>query len=199
MMQLRARLSYRAFWNAALLAGALTIFVAAMPSLALAQAPAEPAPPPADQTQAQPQASPSNPAQSQPQQPAQTPQTSQPQQPPAQAQQPTAQPAAPQQPAPIAQSDNPKVKKGSEQDVGAIGNRGVGKGVNFYSLDKEIALGKGLAQEVERTSKPINDPVITEYVNRVGQNLVRNSDAKVPFTIKVLDSDQINAFALPGG
>ncbi len=56
-----------------------------------------------------------------------------------------------------------------------------------------------MAQEVERTSKPINDPVITEYVNRVGQNLVRNSDAKVPFTIKVIDSDQINAFALPGG
>src|SRR5579862_7259913 len=203
MMQLRARLSYRAFWNGALLAGALTIFVAAMPTLTLAQAPAEPAPPPADQTQA----SPSNPPQSQPQQPAQTPQTSQPSaqtpQPsqPSQtpAQQPAAQPSAPQQPAPIAQSDNPKVKKGSEADVDAIGNRGVGKGVNFYSIDKEIALGKSLAQEVERTSKPINDPVITEYVNRVGQNLVRNSDAKVPFTIKVLDSDQINAFALPGG
>ena len=197
-MHTGARLSYRAFWNGALLAGALTVVAAAMPTLALAQAPAEPAPPPADQTQAQPQATPSQPAQSQPQQPSsQTPQTSQPSQP--QSQQPAAQPAAPQQPAPIAQSDNPKVKKGSEQDVDAIGNRGVGKGVNFYSLDKEIALGKSLAQEVERTSKPIKDPVITEYVNRVGQNLVRNSDAKVPFTIKVLDSDQINAFALPGG
>ena len=105
----------------------------------------------------------------------------------------------PQEPAPIPQSENPKVKPGSEADVNAIGNRGVGKGVNFYSMDKEIALGKGLAQEVERTSKLINDPVVTEYVNRVGQNLVRNSDAKVPFTIKVIDSDQINAFALPGG
>ena len=199
----RARLSYRAFWKGALLAGALTLVAAALPSLALAQAPAEPAPPPADQTQAQPQASPSEPAQSQPQQPAQTSQpqqpSSQPSQSPTQAQQPAAQPAAPQQPAPIAQSDNPKVKKGSEADVNAIGNRDVGKGVNFYSLDKEIALGKSLAQEVERTSKLINDPVITEYVNRVGQNLVRNSDAKVPFTIKVIDSDQINAFALPGG
>jgi predicted Zn-dependent protease len=75
----------------------------------------------------------------------------------------------------------------------------VGKGVNLYSLEREIALGKGAAQEVERSAKMVTDPVVTEYVNRVGQNLVRNSDAKVPFTIKVIDSDEINAFALPGG
>jgi Zn-dependent protease with chaperone function len=91
------------------------------------------------------------------------------------------------------------VKPGSEKDVNSIGNRGVGKGVNLYSLQREIALGKQAAMEVEKTSKLINDPVVTEYVNRVGQNLVRNSDAKVPFTIKVIDSDEINAFALPGG
>jgi predicted Zn-dependent protease len=91
------------------------------------------------------------------------------------------------------------VKAGSEKDVNAVGNRNVGKGVNLYSLEREIALGKQAAQEVEKTSKMINDPVVTEYVNRVGQNLVRNSDAKVPFTIKVIDSDEINAFALPGG
>jgi predicted Zn-dependent protease len=80
-----------------------------------------------------------------------------------------------------------------------IGNRDVGKGVNFYSLEREIGLGKQLAQEVERQAKIIDDPVIAEYVSRVGQNLVRNSDAKVPFTIKVLDSEEVNAFALPGG
>jgi beta-barrel assembly-enhancing protease len=91
------------------------------------------------------------------------------------------------------------VKAGSEKDVNSIGNRNVGKGVNLYSLEREIALGKQAAQEVEKSSKMINDPVVTEYVNRVGQNLVRNSDAKVPFTIKVIDSDEINAFALPGG
>jgi predicted Zn-dependent protease len=91
------------------------------------------------------------------------------------------------------------VKPGSEKDVNTIGNRGVGKGVNMYSLQREIALGKQAAMEVEKTAKMINDPVVTEYVNRVGQNLVRNSDAKVPFTIKVIDSDEINAFALPGG
>jgi predicted Zn-dependent protease len=91
------------------------------------------------------------------------------------------------------------VKAGSEKDVNSIGNRGVGKGVNLYSLEREIALGKGAAQEVERSAKMVTDPVVTEYVNRVGQNLVRNSDAKVPFTIKVIDSDEINAFALPGG
>lgn len=86
-----------------------------------------------------------------------------------------------------------------EKDPDQIGNRNVGKGVNFYSLEKEIALGKQLASEVERQAKIINDPVIAEYVNRVGQNLVRNSDAKVPFTIKVIDSEEVNAFALPGG
>src|SRR3954451_3436536 len=80
-----------------------------------------------------------------------------------------------------------------------IGNREVDKGINFYSLEKEIGLGKQLAQEVERQAKVIDDPVIAEYVNRVGQNLVRNSDAKVPFTIKVLDTEEVNAFALPGG
>jgi predicted Zn-dependent protease len=84
-------------------------------------------------------------------------------------------------------------------DPEEIGNRDVGKGVNFYSLEKEIALGKQLAQEIERQAKIIDDPIIAEYVNRVGQNLVRNSDAKVPFTIKVLDSEEVNAFALPGG
>jgi len=86
-----------------------------------------------------------------------------------------------------------------EQDPDQIGNRDVGKGVNFYSLEKEIALGKQMAAEVERQAKIITDPVIAEYVNRIGQNLVRNSDAKVPFTIKVIDEDQVNAFALPGG
>ena len=86
-----------------------------------------------------------------------------------------------------------------EKDPDQIGNRDVGKGVNFYSIDKEIALGKQLAQDVERQAKIIDDPVISEYVNRVGQNLVRNSDAKVPFTIKVIDTEDINAFALPGG
>lgn len=90
-------------------------------------------------------------------------------------------------------------KKKDEQNINDIGNRDVGKGLNRYSIEKEIALGKALAQEVERTSKIVEDPVISEYVNRVGQNLVRHSDAQVPFTIKVVDSDEVNAFALPGG
>ena len=110
------------------------------------------------------------------------------------------QPAA-QKPAvqPVPQADNPNVKPGSKADVNAIGNRSVGKGLDFYSLEREIALGKQLAQEVDKSAKFITDPVVTEYVNRVGQNLVRNSDARVPFTIKVVDSDVVNAFALPGG
>ena len=90
-------------------------------------------------------------------------------------------------------------KKSPKDDPDAIGSRSVGQGVNFYSLEKEIALGRQLAQDVERQAKVITDPAIAEYVNRVGQNIVRNSDAKVPFTIKVLDSEEVNAFALPGG
>ncbi len=89
-----------------------------------------------------------------------------------------------------------KAKKKGPDD---IGNSDVGKGVNFYSIEKEIALGKQMAQEVEREARLVSDPAVTEYVNRLGQNLVRNSDAKVPFTIKVIDSDEVNAFALPGG
>lgn len=111
------------------------------------------------------------------------------------------QPSQPQTPADttVPQQASPNVKPGSEQDVNAIGNRGVGKGLDFYSIEREIALGKQLSQEVDKTAKFITDPVITEYVNRVAQNLVRNSDARVPFTVKVIDSDVVNAFALPGG
>lgn len=90
-------------------------------------------------------------------------------------------------------------KKNEKDDPDAIGDRNVTCKMNWYSLEKEIALGKQLAQQVEHESRVINDPVVAEYVNRIGQNLVRNSDAKVPFTIKVLDDDTINAFALPGG
>jgi predicted Zn-dependent protease len=120
------------------------------------------------------------------------------QQDPAKTQSPAAQPQTQQQPQPVQQQDtvNPK---NSKDDVEAIGNRKVSCHMNWFSLEKEIGLGKQLAQEVERSSKMIDDPVVTEYVNRVGQNLVRNSDAKVPFTIKVIDSDEVNAFALPGG
>src|SRR5881396_540280 len=99
----------------------------------------------------------------------------------------------------FAGGDKKKTDGDKKKDPEEIGNRDVGKGVNFYSLEKEIALGKQMAQEVERQAKIVDDPVIAEYVNRVGQNLVRNSDAKVPFTIKVLDAEEINAFALPGG
>ena len=84
-------------------------------------------------------------------------------------------------------------------DVGLIGERGIGKGLNFYSIEKEQMLGRELAEQIERHAKMFTDPVINEYVNRVGQNLVRNSDAEVPFTIRIIDSEEINAFALPGG
>jgi predicted Zn-dependent protease len=91
---------------------------------------------------------------------------------------------------------------GSLRDIDAIGNRKVGcdRGIgNWYSLEKQIEMGRGYAQQVESSTKLISDPEITEYINRIGQNLVRNSDAQVPFTIKVVDTDDINAFALPGG
>ena len=92
-----------------------------------------------------------------------------------------------------------KKKLKDHQNPDKIGDRNVGKGIDFYSIEKEIALGKAYAQELERSAKIIDDPVIAEYVNRVGQNLVRNSDVKVPVTIKVLDDPIVNAMALPGG
>jgi hypothetical protein len=98
-------------------------------------------------------------------------------------------------------SEMKQVKPGSIDDVSAVGNRDIGgRGMgNWYSTDTEIKMGKGYASEIEKSTKFITDPVITEYVNRIGQNIVKNSDCKVPFTIKVIDSDEINAMALPGG
>jgi hypothetical protein len=93
------------------------------------------------------------------------------------------------------------VKKGSINDVSAVGTRDIGaRGVgNWYSTESEIKMGKSYAAMIEKSTKFITDPVVVEYVNRVGQNIVKNSDCKVPFTIKVIDSDEINAMALPGG
>lgn len=107
-------------------------------------------------------------------------------------------------PAPMASPGehlDPNIKKGSEADVDAVGQRKIGgRGMrNWYSTNWEAGVGKQYSMEVEKSSHLVTDPVVVEYVNRIGQNLVRNSDAKVPFTIKVLDSDEINAMALPGG
>src|SRR5437660_6061647 len=90
----------------------------------------------------------------------------------------------------------------SLRDLDAIGNRNVGCGRglgNWYSIEGQIRMGKEYSQQVEQKAKMVKDPVITEYINRIGQNLVRNSDSPVPFTIRVIDSDDVNAFALPGG
>ena len=98
-------------------------------------------------------------------------------------------------------SQKVNVKPGSIDDVNAVGNRDIGgRGIgNWYSVDTEIKMGKMYASEIEKSTKFITDPVVLEYVNRVGQNIVKNSDCKVPFTIKIIDSDVINAMALPGG
>ena len=98
-------------------------------------------------------------------------------------------------------SQKVNVKPGSIDDVDAVGNRDIGaRGVgNWYSTDTEMKMGKMYATQIEKSTKFITDPVVPEYVNRIGQNIVKNSDCKVPFTIKVIDSDEINAFALPGG
>jgi predicted Zn-dependent protease len=95
----------------------------------------------------------------------------------------------------------PGVKPGSVDDVNAVGTRDIGgRGMgNWYSTETEIRMGKSYAMQLEKSVKFVNDPVVNEYVNRIAQNLVKNSDAKVPFTIKVIDSDEVNAMALPGG
>jgi predicted Zn-dependent protease len=93
------------------------------------------------------------------------------------------------------------IKPGSIDDVSAIGTRDIGgRGIgNWYSVDSEIKMGRQYSAQIEKSTKFITDPVVTEYVNRICQNLVKNSDAKIPFTVKVIDSDEVNAFALPGG
>ena len=143
------------------------------------------------------------------------PQTQNPSQNPPQTQTPTTDPdlggpkagdvqdAPKQAPAALPTQDDSQIKhNGGKKDIDAVGNRnvGCGRGVgNWYSIEGQVASGRQYAQQIESQIKLINDPVITEYVNRVGQNLVRNSDAQVPFTIKVIDSDVVNAMALPGG
>ena len=108
-----------------------------------------------------------------------------------------------QKPPTLPSQDDSSIKhNGGKTDVDAVGNRnvGCGRGVgNWYSVETQVSMGRRFSQEIESQVKLINDPVITEYVNRIGQNLVRNSDAQVPFTIKVIDSDVVNAMALPGG
>jgi hypothetical protein len=96
---------------------------------------------------------------------------------------------------------DPHIKAGSEDDVNAVGTRNIGgRGAgNWYSVDSEIRMGKQYSMEIEKSAHMVTDPVVVEYVNRIGQNIVKNSDCKVPFTIKVIDSDEINAMALPGG
>ena len=89
--------------------------------------------------------------------------------------------------------------KDSRRDPEQIGNRDVGSGVNFYSLEKEVALGRQLAQEVERAARIVEDPAAAEFLNRLAQNIARNSDAKCPVTAKIIESPEVNAFALPGG
>ena len=105
------------------------------------------------------------------------------------------------QPTPVSTSSSKKPLSVNE-DPSLIGKRNINKGIIAKmsgSTEKEVRMGRELAAEVDRQAKFIDDPAITDYVNRVGQNIVLHSDAKIPFTIKVIDSDEVNAFALPGG
>jgi beta-barrel assembly-enhancing protease len=110
-------------------------------------------------------------------------------------------PAASTPPGPSTDPTMPGVKAGSIDDVNAVGTRDIGaRGMgNWYSTETEIRMGKSYAMQLEKSVKFVNAPVVNGYVNRIAQNLVKNSDAKVPFTIKVIDSDEVNAMALPGG
>lgn len=99
-------------------------------------------------------------------------------------------------------SNDPKRPLSVNEDPAMIGKRNINKGFDKWvggSQSKEAAIGRQYAAEIEKELKLVDDPIVTEYINRVGQNIVNHSDAKVPFTIKVVDSDEVNAFALPGG
>jgi beta-barrel assembly-enhancing protease len=97
-------------------------------------------------------------------------------------------------------ADSPEKPLKDKENPQMIGKRDINKGqINFYSLQKEIAIGRQMASEVDRRQKFVSDPFIIEYLNRVTQNLVINSDVKVPVIIKVIDRSDVNAFTLPGG
>jgi hypothetical protein len=167
--------------------GSQTPTSAPAPQSGTSQQPSAPptsTPAPTSSPQAKPDASPSTPAQTPPQPDA------------ANAGAPSAN-----TPPPNTEPAQVHVKQGSVEDVNAVGTRNIGgRGVgNWYSTEGEIKMGKQYADQIEKSTKLINDPVVTEYVNRIGQNIVKNSDCKVPFTIKVIDTDEINAMALPGG
>jgi beta-barrel assembly-enhancing protease len=122
----------------------------------------------------------------------------------------------------VAKKDNDKDKKDAKkkdakaaptpsstlsekENPAMIGKRNINGGTDKVfgwfggSQEKEMQIGRQLALEFEQQAKLVEDPIVTEYVNRVGQNIVLHSDAKIPFTIKVVDADDVNAFALPGG
>lgn len=193
----------------------LFVFALALPIAAFAQQNQQQTPgsdnsqPQASSTQQTPTSQPAqtsdgNQQTSSPSQPAQTPDSNQQTAPTAQQQTPSssAQQSSDSQSAQTSDDKDKKKQKikhdGSKEDVDAIGNRKLG-GMDWYSIEREIRLGKEFATQIEQSMRMVKDPVVTEYVNRIGQNLVRNSDAKVPFTIKVVDDDSVNAFALPGG
>jgi predicted Zn-dependent protease len=90
-------------------------------------------------------------------------------------------------------------KLSPKYDINRIGNRGVGRGINIYSVEKEQRLGQELAKAIEQDSKFLDDDVVVHYVSLLTENIVRHSDATIPFTVRVLDNDELNAFALPGG
>jgi predicted Zn-dependent protease len=97
-------------------------------------------------------------------------------------------------------SPRPQDKRSkSDADINAIGHRRIVHDANFYSPEREKELGKALSQAVERSSKLLNDPIVAEYIERVAQNVANNSDAHIPVTVRVIDSDVVNAFTLPGG
>lgn len=97
----------------------------------------------------------------------------------------------------LSAEDNKKDNK--KNDPAEIGNRKVDGGPNFYSIEKELALGRQLSLELERQAKLLEDPIINEYLDRLVQNLARHSDVAFPVSIKIIESEQANAFTLPGG
>src|SRR5579862_1620300 len=100
---------------------------------------------------------------------------------------------------PATASEQNKTEKTAKYDVDRIGQRDIGKGANLYSLEKERSIGQAMAAAMDVHTRFVTDPDINDYISRLGQKIARNSDAQVPFTIKVIDSPDFRTFALPGG
>ena len=75
-------------------------------------------------------------------------------------------------------------------------------GFNLFSTQQDVQVGKENAAQIDKQLPLVNDPEVLQYLNALGKKLVTyapNNQAEYAWQFKVVNSADINAFALPGG